>query len=93
MIREKKPAKKDVPDEKINYRLIQDWEVPTWITESVKEEVEVDPLLQNLGKRKRAEVNYKEHISDTAWLKLIEDGKDPAKELALRQKRKALEIE
>ena len=39
VIREKKPAKKDVPDEKINYRLIQDWEVPTWITESVKEEV------------------------------------------------------
>ena len=38
-------------------------------------------------------MNYKEHISDTAWLKLIEDGKDPAKELALRQKRKALEIE
>ena len=31
MIREKKPHKAKLPDEKINYRLIQDWEVPEWI--------------------------------------------------------------
>lgn len=28
LIREKKPQKANLPDEKINYRLIQDWEVP-----------------------------------------------------------------
>ena len=31
MIRDKKPHKAKLPDEKINYRLIQDWEVPEWI--------------------------------------------------------------
>ena len=31
LIKEKKPQKASLPDEKINYRLIQDWEVPQWI--------------------------------------------------------------
>lgn len=35
LIKERKPHKANLPDEKINYRLIQDWEVPQWIHASV----------------------------------------------------------
>ena len=31
LIKEKKPNKRHLADDKINYRLIQDWEVPAWI--------------------------------------------------------------
>lgn len=31
-----------------------------------------------LGKRKRADVTYKEQLSENQWLKMIEAGKDPA---------------
>ena len=76
LIKEKKPQKANLPDEKINYRLIQDWEVPQWIHASVVEEVKEDPLAI-LGKRKRAEVNYKEQVSDSQYFKMIEAGLDP----------------
>lgn len=75
LIREKKPTKAHLPDEKINYRLIQDWEVPDWIHQSVEEEKVVDPLLST-GKRLRKEVNYKE-MSDSQAFKMFEEGVDP----------------
>ena len=65
LIKERKPQKAHLPDEKINYRLIQEWDVPLWIHNSVADEEEEDPLGINLGKRVRKEVNYKEQISDT----------------------------
>ena len=64
LIKEKKPHKVNLPDEKINYRLIQDWEVPQWIHASVVEEEKVDPLAP-LGKRNRKDVNYKEQVNDS----------------------------
>ena len=76
MIREKKPHKAKLPDEKINYRLIQDWEVAEWIHQSVVEEKEVDPLV-SLGKRKRTEKNYTESMSDNQYFKMLEKGLDP----------------
>ena len=68
-----------------NVRLMQEFEVPQWITDSVQE------LPQNLleeyglGKRKRGEVNYKEELSENQWLKLIEAGKDPQAEIERRR--------
>ena len=87
LIREKKPWKANLPDEKINYRLIQDWEVPQWIITSVTEEVKVDPFL-SLGKRKRAEVNYKEQVSDAQYFKMIEAGLDPNLESDVKRARR-----
>ena len=63
LIRERKPTKANLADEKINYRLIQDWEVPEWIHQSVEEEKKEDPLAYT-GKRVRKEVNYRD-MSDS----------------------------
>jgi len=60
LIKQNKAHKRDLPDEKINYRLIQEWEVPQWIRDSVVEDKEEDALMASLGKRKRNEVNYRE---------------------------------
>lgn len=87
LIREKKPSKAHLPDEKINYRLIQDWEVPQWIHASVVEEKKEDPLM-SLGKRTRKEVNYKEQVSDSQYFKMIEAGLDPNSESDLKKARR-----
>ena len=86
MIRERKPVKANLPDEKINYRLIQDWEVPAWIHQSVVEEEKVDPLLST-GKRLRKEVNYKE-LSDSQAFKMFEAGLDPNLESDVKRAKK-----
>ena len=39
-----------------------------------------------LGKRKRAEVTYKEQLSENQWLKIIEAGGDPQQEIKKRRK-------
>ena len=88
LIKEKKPLKANIPDDKINYRLIQDWEVPEWITEVIEEEVKEDPTTTVLGKRTRKEVNYKEQISETQWAKMIDAGINPEEELEKRNKRR-----
>lgn len=86
MIRENKPAKANLPDEKINYRLIQDWEVPAWIHASVVEEEKEDPMAYT-GKRARKEVNYKE-LSDSQAFKMFEAGLDPNLESDVKRARK-----
>lgn len=86
MIRERKPAKAHLPDEKINYRLIQDWEVPGWIHASVVEEPKEDPMAYT-GKRARKEVNYKE-LSDSQAFKMFEAGLDPNLESDVKRARK-----
>ena len=88
LIKEKKPAKAGLPDDKINYRLIQDWEVPRWIHDSVAEEIEEDPLTASLGKRKRNEVNYREQLSDTQWSKMVDAGVNPDDEIEKRRKKR-----
>lgn len=75
-----KAGKIPPPSEKINYRLIQEWEVPQWIEVKVEEpEVTLRNEMEQygLGKRKRAEVNYREEMSESQWLQIIEDGGDP----------------
>lgn len=64
LIRQHKPNKAHLPDEKINYRLSQTWEVPQWIQESVADDTKVDIQEYGLGKRKRNEVNYKDELSE-----------------------------
>ena len=87
MIRERKPQKAHLPDEKINYRLIQDWEVPEWISKSVEEEKKEDPMLY-MGKRNRKEVNYKEQVSESQFVRMIEAGLDPNLESDVKRARK-----
>lgn len=41
-----------------------------------------------LGKRKRAEVNYKEQVSDSQYFKMIENGLDPNSESDLKKARR-----
>lgn len=61
----------------INYRLLQEWEVPEWI--KIKPE---DPnrVIQEFGqgKRQRKQVNYNDEFSEGQWLKIIEQGGDPS---------------
>ena len=77
VIKKQKPQNAHLPDEKINYRLIQTWEVPQWIQESVADDVPEELQEYGLGKRKRNEVNYKEELSEAQWLKIVEAGGDP----------------
>ena len=87
LIKAKKPWKAHLADEKINYRLIQDWEVPQWIHESVVEETKPDPLV-SLGKRTHKKVNYKEQVSDSQFTKMIEAGLDPHLESDIKRARR-----
>jgi len=42
----------------------------------------------SLGKRKRAEVNYKEQVSDAQYFKMIEAGLDPNLESDVKRARR-----
>ena len=61
--------------------------MPEWIQQSVQEEKKVDPFM-SLGKRKRAEVNYKEQWSDSQYFKLLEQGLDPNNESDMKRARR-----
>lgn len=87
-IKDKKPQKANLSDDKINYRLIQDWEVPDWVCQVIEEEVKEDPTTTVLGKRTRKEVNYKEQLSETQWAKMIDAGINPDEEMEKRNKRR-----
>ena len=79
-IKEKMPQWANRADDKINYRLVQEWEVPEWI--DVRKEEEKQKSLQNaeLGKRKRNEVYYSDIISEKRWLQIVDAGGDPEAE-------------
>lgn len=55
----------------VNYRLLQDWEVPEWI--KVKPD-DPNKLVEEfgMGKRQRKQINYNDEMSDGQWLKMIE---------------------
>jgi len=71
----------------VNYRLMQEWEVPEWI--KIKPE---DPNKNQgeygMGKRQRKQVNYNDEISENQWLKIIEQGGDVNQEIEKKRKRK-----
>lgn len=60
--------------------------MPQWIQESVADDVPEELQEYGLGKRKRNEVNYKEELSEAQWLKIVEAGGDPQKEIEKRRK-------
>ena len=68
----KEPQKGD--SKYFNYRLISEEEVPEWIRNEPKDEE--DNLEYGRGSRIRKQVNYVDDLTDTQWLKLIEDGKE-----------------
>jgi ATP-dependent helicase STH1/SNF2 len=67
-IKERMPQIAHRHDDRINYRLVCEWEVPAWI--DVKKEEEKQKHLEGaeLGKRKRNEVYYSDIISEKRWL-------------------------
>lgn len=75
-IMEKRPGLKDYS--RINWRLSQDWEVPEWVkVRPVNREEEARKEMMELGKRQRKKfVNY-DNISDSRFMQLIDEGKDP----------------
>ena len=64
----------------MNYRLIQNFEVPDWVKDTVRDPPEDDFNEYGLGKRKRGEVTYKDALSDKQWVRIIEAGGDPQQE-------------
>ena len=71
----------------INYRLLQDWEVPDWIRTKPEDP---NKLAQDfgMGKRQRKQVNYNDDISEGQWLKIIEQGGDISQEVEKIKKKK-----
>lgn len=89
---EKEHAKRGVPmphinPANINYRLTQDWEVPDWIRTKPEDP---DKLVIDFGsgKRQRKQINYNEEFSEAQFLKIIEQGGDPAQEAEKLRKRR-----
>eukprot|EP00826_Nyctotherus_ovalis_P008288 TRINITY_DN1213_c0_g2_i3.p1 TRINITY_DN1213_c0_g2~~TRINITY_DN1213_c0_g2_i3.p1 ORF type:complete len:1111 (+),score=439.87 TRINITY_DN1213_c0_g2_i3:84-3416(+) len=60
-----------------NYRLMQEYEVPEWVTNMPTEEKKETIL----GKRVRKKINYSDDITEKQWEKCIEEGKDPSEEV------------
>ncbi len=61
----------------VNYRLTQDWEVPDWV-KTKPEDPDKLVLEFGAGKRQRKQINYNEEFSEAQFLKIIEQGGDPA---------------
>jgi len=72
-------GKKHENIDQINYRLMQEWEVPEWVKVNKPE----DNLMEDygLGKRQRKQVNYFEEFTDNQFAKIIESGKDVNEEI------------
>lgn len=76
-----------------NYRLMQEYEVPAWVTAVPMEEKK--EIIT--GKRMRKRINYADDITERQWEKCIEEGKDPneeverLREMKEQRKRKKLE--
>lgn len=71
----------------VNYRLTQEWEVPEWV-KTKPEDPDKLVLEFGAGKRQRKQINYSEEISEAQFLKIIEQGGDPAEEAEKLRKRK-----
>ena len=59
---------------------------------SVEEDVKEDPLA-DLGKRKRTEINYAGEVSDTQWLRMVDEGKNPDEEIERRRKKRQEQLD
>jgi len=66
------PDIKDIKN--INYRLIQEWEVPDWIKIKPVDKNEEEMDLINLGKRQRTTLHNVDNLTDAQFIKAIEDG-------------------
>ena len=69
----------------INYRLMQEFEVPEWV--KIKKQDLVEDLTKDYGagKRERKQVIYDDDLTESQWTKMVEDGKDPQIELKKRR--------
>jgi hypothetical protein len=74
----------------VNYRLIQEYEVPEWIKKNSKAEEPKEIEELGAGKRQRKTVNYNEEFSEGQWLKIIEQGGDPQAEADKIRKRREM---
>jgi hypothetical protein len=58
----------------INYRLMQEWEVPDWVRHEPDAIREEEHGL--LGKRERKKVNYSDGLTDSQFTKIVDEGGD-----------------
>ena len=61
---------------KFNYRLIQEWEVPKWITVQPEDNKEDEVDTTNGGKRVRKNVIYIDNLTDEQFDNAVEAGED-----------------
>ena len=71
----------------VNYRLMQEWEVPEWIRAKPEDKVALDEF--GLGKRQRKQVNYSDEIPESQWVRIFEQGGDPQEEAERLRKKRA----
>ena len=71
----------------VNYRLMQEYEVPDWVRVRPQEQ---DVAMEEcgVGKRSRKTVNYNDELTETQWAKIIDQGGDLNEEIErAREKR------
>jgi hypothetical protein len=60
----------------INYRLIQEFEVPEWVKTKPEEPCKINLDECGQGKRERKKVNYNDELTESQWAKIIDQGGD-----------------
>lgn len=90
-LREKKDERMREIQEKLaagklctNYRLMQEWEVPDWVKvqkESKASIFDEDMKLGQKRKTREVEANYSEELTENAWARIVDSGKDIKEEV------------
>ena len=76
----------EVHHKHVNYRLMQDWEVPDWVKHEPQTIKEEEHGL--LGKRERKKVNYTDALTESQFTKIIDEGGDLHAEIEKAQNRR-----
>ena len=85
-IKQKRPGLKDYS--RINYRLVQEWQVPNWVKVQPISQDEENAKLVTLGKRERKQAFNYDNLTEMQFLKIIDEGNDPVEVMKKAAKRR-----
>ncbi len=87
-IKRQKPYLKDF--QRVNWRLIQEWEVPDWVkVQPIDKDDEQFSMVQSGKRARKAIINY-DHLSEQQFLKIVEEGRDPNEVLKMEAEKREL---
>jgi len=79
-------------NENYNYRLTQEYELPSWLIIEEPKVLEENTEEYGIGKRKRKQVNYAEDWTERQWDRIFEEGPDAIHEIEKMRQRKKKRI-